>query len=237
MKTSIIDLSHHNDIYSYEDLKRDGIIGIIHKATEGTSFIDKMYHERKKRALEHDLAWASYHYLHHGRIDDQIKHYINTIQPIYGERVVLDVEEADTTREDVEQAVENLIDRGNFLQITIYSGHIIKQLYPAGVASVALTGRTSLWIAQYTNASQPTWPTHIWPTWSLWQWTDKGTVKGVKSPTDMDRFNGDDDQCMDWMGPATGTMPAPKPEPVRPVVGLQVTGDVEVTINGKRVYP
>jgi len=54
-----------------------------------------------------------------------------------------------------------------------------------------LAANTSLWLAQYTTGL-PSWPTGTWPNWSLWQYTDGGTVPGFSRPLDCDRFNGSD---------------------------------------------
>ena len=37
---AVIDLSHHNTVTSFQDAKAAGILGVIHKATEGTIFVD-----------------------------------------------------------------------------------------------------------------------------------------------------------------------------------------------------
>ena len=41
LKPAFIDLSHHNVIpQSLKPAKQSGIVGVIHKATEGTSYVD-----------------------------------------------------------------------------------------------------------------------------------------------------------------------------------------------------
>ncbi|MDQ3746468.1 MAG: glycoside hydrolase family 25 protein, partial [Acidobacteriota bacterium] len=47
----VIDLSHHNTVTSFQQVKDAGILGVIHKATEGTSFVDPRYTERRTAAL------------------------------------------------------------------------------------------------------------------------------------------------------------------------------------------
>jgi len=46
-----------------------------------------------------------------------------------------------------------------------------------------------LWIAHYTEANEPDFPSN-WPQWTFWQYTDKGSVEGIKGYVDQDRFNG-----------------------------------------------
>ena len=48
---AVIDLSHHNTVTSFQLVKEDGILAVIHKATEGTDFVDKFYSSRRASAL------------------------------------------------------------------------------------------------------------------------------------------------------------------------------------------
>jgi GH25 family lysozyme M1 (1,4-beta-N-acetylmuramidase) len=43
----VVDLSHHNNVNSFQAAKDSGILGIIHKATQGTNFVDPNYDERR----------------------------------------------------------------------------------------------------------------------------------------------------------------------------------------------
>ena len=80
-------------------------------------------------------------------------------------------------------AVGNLLQMRPDLQVTIYSGHLIKEQL-GSTKNDYLAENTSLWIAQYTTAAAPSWPTATWPLWSLWQYTDKATVDGITKPVD-----------------------------------------------------
>ena len=40
---AVIDLSHHNGKVDFAKAKADGIVGAIHKATEGLTFADRKY--------------------------------------------------------------------------------------------------------------------------------------------------------------------------------------------------
>jgi GH25 family lysozyme M1 (1,4-beta-N-acetylmuramidase) len=46
-----------------------------------------------------------------------------------------------------------------------------------------------LWVAHYTDAAAPTL-FGGWTSWSLWQYTNSGSVAGVTGPVDLNRFNG-----------------------------------------------
>jgi Glycosyl hydrolases family 25 len=58
----VVDLSHHNDVADFGAVKAAGIAGVIHKATEGVSFTDKLYGGR--RAYGGPWGFKS---VHHGQ--------------------------------------------------------------------------------------------------------------------------------------------------------------------------
>ena len=47
----VIDLSHFNEVSDFNLVKADGIVGVIHKATEGIDYIDPRYFTRRRDAL------------------------------------------------------------------------------------------------------------------------------------------------------------------------------------------
>jgi Glycosyl hydrolases family 25 len=59
---SVIDLSHHNTVTSFQQIKGNGIIGVIHKATQSTQFVDAEYADRRRDALSAGLLFGSYHF-------------------------------------------------------------------------------------------------------------------------------------------------------------------------------
>jgi GH25 family lysozyme M1 (1,4-beta-N-acetylmuramidase) len=46
-----------------------------------------------------------------------------------------------------------------------------------------------LWVAHYTDAAEPAIPS-MWVTWTIWQHSQGGQVKGIHGGVDLDRFNG-----------------------------------------------
>ena len=229
----IVDLSHHNTITSFAEMYAAGVAGVILKATEGQTFIDKTFASRRKTAMEMGLMTASYHFLKPGAIDAQMSHYLNVVQPTRGERLVLDHEDSNCPLVDLERGIEHLFKKVPQCELTVYSGHLIKEQL-RDRKSEPLASLTSLWIAQYTSASAPSWPQGTWPVWSLWQYTDQAPVPGSKYPVDGNRFNGDREQAIAWMGPI--------PEPLIPerdivTVAITVPPDIQIVIslNGEQI--
>jgi GH25 family lysozyme M1 (1,4-beta-N-acetylmuramidase) len=223
-----IDISHWNPTPNWSQLRAAGCEGVIHKATESKTYVDDQLFARARPAMDAGLLWSTYHFLRPGGMYEQMDHYLSTIDPRQGERVVLDHEDPGVYLDQLEDAVGNIKEMRPDLQITIYSGHLIKEQL-AGTRSAYLAENTSLWIAQYTSAPAPSWPTSTWPQWSLWQWTDKATVPGVSKPVDANRFNGSADAFKAWMGLSTT---APAPEPDEAIVRIETQGGVKVYVNG-----
>jgi lysozyme len=56
----------------------------------------------------------------------------------------------------------------------------------------ATVGDSDLWIAHYTRQSCPTIP-RPWGTWAFWQYTDRGSIAGIRGAVDLNHFNGSAD--------------------------------------------
>lgn len=238
MPSPVVDLSHWNPTPDWAKLKAGGVVGVIHKATESTGYVDDQLFSRAKAALAAGLKWSTYHFLRPGSMQAQMQHYLSTINPVPGERVCLDHEDAGVSLANLEQAVKLLQADPRKLQVTIYSGHVIKD--QLGSKRSEVLASTSLWIAHYTTAAQPTWPSGTWPSWSLWQWTDKEKVPGISQPVDGDRWNGTPEALLEWFGPA-GAEPAPSPPPppppspeLEPIV-MTVPAGQRLIVNGKEI--
>jgi len=234
-----IDISHWQpDPVDFAKVKAAGIIGVIHKATEGTGTVDDKLFSRANKAMQAGLKWSTYHFLRPGSLPQQMDFYLNTIDPVEGERVCLDYEDQGVHIGDLEYCVNYLLSKRPDLQITIYSGHVLKE--QLGSHDSPVLAKTSLWLAQYS--STPSWPTQVWPQWTLWQYTDKASVPGITGAVDGDRFNGSRENCAAWFGPASEE-PAPGPEPemrtVKVKLDLETPDDVkielEVTQNGELI--
>jgi GH25 family lysozyme M1 (1,4-beta-N-acetylmuramidase) len=60
---AVVDISHHHGPnLDFQKAKAAGILGVIHKVTQGHSSIDPMYAANKKKALKAGLLWGAYHF-------------------------------------------------------------------------------------------------------------------------------------------------------------------------------
>lgn len=105
----VVDLSHFNTVSGFNAVKEDCIVGVIHKATQGTNERDTKYHARQPEALAAGLWWGAYHF---GVGEDgvaQADFFLSTVSPGPTDLLVLDFEQnpggASMTLEQAEQFV------------------------------------------------------------------------------------------------------------------------------------
>jgi len=229
-----IDLSHHNTVDDLADVKAAGTIAILHKCTEGTTWMDDEYLVRQEEAEAEGLLWGAYHFLKHGNATEQMRYFIANANLPDGSRVAIDYEDTACTLEDLTEAVDELLAMDGNWQIAVYGGSLLKQHIGKDYIGL-LAANTSLWLAQYTTGT-PSWPSNTWPHWTLWQYSDAGMVAGITGPVDSNKFNGSDENFAKWMGPAEAPAPAPEPEPSADIIVSVQTPPgigVQVIVNGE----
>ncbi|MGI8639877.1 MAG: glycoside hydrolase family 25 protein [Pyrinomonadaceae bacterium] len=197
MLNSVVDLSHHNTVASFQEAKLNGIVGVIHKATQGSTVIDAKYHARRERALANGLFWGAYHFGVRGHIPQQVKHFLDTVNPTDADLLVLDFEpnpigdSGTMTLAEAEQFV-TLINEKTGRFPGLYSGQSFIRQKVGSNTHTALKN-CFLWIAKYSSGL-PTVPA-AWETFTFWQYTDGNSgdqphqVPGI-GRCDRDKFNG-----------------------------------------------
>lgn len=226
-----IDVSHHQGYIDWDTVANAGVRGMIHKATEGTSFEDDMRAQNCSEALACGLGIATYHWLSPGSDPvDQMAFYIDVVRPCKGERVVIDYEEDGCTLGQLHEAVRALLDSELDLKITVYSGHLLKEQL-GDTQDEYLAAHTDLWLAQYTSGSI-SWPEGTYPEWRLWQYSENGVIPGIDDAyVDLNNFNGTEDEFMKWISPESGV---PIPIPPRPgarLVDINIDAPEGITVN------
>lgn len=223
-KVDVIDISHWQETVDFNKIRNSGVVGVILKATEGSGNTDKTFKNRYKAAREAGLQVSSYHFLRPGSMSQQMERYLKTVNPRDGERVCIDHEDRGVPLSDLRKAAQILMDDSRGLQVTIYSGFLIKE--QLGNNTDDVLAQTSLWLAHYSNS--PSWPKATWPQYSLWQYSDKGSVPGVSGNCDVNHFNGSAENCERWMTPQSELEPGSAPELPAPAT----EGDtMSITIN------
>lgn len=59
---AVIDLGHQVSVSDFRLVRQSGILGVIHKATEGGDYVDPAYASRRQQAEAAGLLWGAYHF-------------------------------------------------------------------------------------------------------------------------------------------------------------------------------
>lgn len=202
----VIDMSHFNNVTDFSAVKGDGIVGVIHKATEGLSYIDPLYQMRRSQALAAGLWWGAYHFATGDDAVAQAKHFLSVVNPEPTDLIVLDFEQNTTGSSMSLAGAEQFV---TYVQSAtgrwpgLYSGSYIKGLL--GDGQNPTLANCWFWLSEYGSTA------HVpanWPTWTMWQYTDGAvgpephSVAGVGN-CDRDQFNGEMDGLTRLWGYAT----------------------------------
>jgi lysozyme len=190
----VIDMSHFNTVSDFNTVKGDGIVGVIHKATEGLGYVDSQYHNRRSLALAAGLWWGAYHFATGDDAAAQAEHFLSTVTPGPNDLLVLDFEQntagSSMSLAGAEQFVTQ-VQAATGRWPGLYSGSYMDQLLGSGQNSTL--ANCWYWLSEY--GPTPHVPAN-WSTWTMWQYTDGSVgpephaVAGVGN-CDRDQFNGD----------------------------------------------
>jgi lysozyme len=186
MTPTVIDLYHEDDVTSFSELAAAGITGILHKATQGITTIDPAYADRKTEWA--NLGWWGAYHWYMGTDDpkSQAQHFLSVAGPCTVYAVDYeDTESSCTIAGMIEfiEAVEAEIDS----QMVIYGGQGLlgEQLETATPEQIVFLAARRIWWSEYETATPHYLPTHIWPTYWLWQYTESGEIAGVRGEVDL----------------------------------------------------
>lgn len=202
MIDAVIDISHFQGAPDFASVRAAGIVGVIHKATQGTRGSDATYSEGRSAIAQAGLLFGAYHF---GTGDatgaEQAQWFLQTAQPDADTLCVIDFEPNPSgTSMNLEQLVDwiGVVQTATGRWPVVYGGKSL--LFPSiGTAANATLARCALWVAQYTSAAEPAGiPSQIWPAWTLWQYTESGRIDGISTAVDRDRFNGTEDELRAW---------------------------------------
>lgn len=170
MINTIIDTYHGNGI-DFNEVKKGGVLAVIHKATEGTTVRDSKYHERKKEAKALGILWGAYHFSTGASVTDQVENFLSYAKPEEDELISLDWEASngpDMTLDQARHFVQMIKDELGRWPL-IYGGHLLRTTINHKADTILKN--CPLWYARYSKT--PTGiPTQVWSTYTLWQYTD-----------------------------------------------------------------
>jgi GH25 family lysozyme M1 (1,4-beta-N-acetylmuramidase) len=160
-------------VQDFARAKAFGILGVIHKASEGTGFTDKLYEARRKLATGLGMKWGAYHFFHGNEPVAEADHFLNVAEPDADTLVALDWEDVPhlgAPGAEKARAFLERIEDGLGRKAVIYSGNVAKEEIQ-GVD--AYFGAHRLWLCQYG----PAW--RVQPSWQRpWLWQNNGDDYG-----------------------------------------------------------
>ncbi len=198
---AVIDLSHFNQKPNLAAAKADGILGVIHKATQGTGYTDLTYSPRREQALATGLLWGAYHFGTDADGVEQADYFLRKVQPTPGTLLALDFEvnpgSSSMTLEQA-RAFVSRVQAATGKWPGLYAGAYLKEL--PGAKQDAVLGNCWFWLSQYgPDAIVPP----NWKSWTMWQYTDGAagpephTVAGIGA-CDRDKFSGTADDLLQF---------------------------------------
>jgi lysozyme len=164
----VIDIYHGDEVVDAAKVKAFGIVGVIHKASESTDVVDRLYAARRKAFTDLGLKWGAYHFFHGADPAAEADHFLAAAAPDADTLVALDWENvgagaasAAAARVFLERIEDKLGRKG-----VIYSGNVAKEKI---AGKDAFFGAHRLWLAQYGHG----WS--VQPSWSApWLWQNNG---------------------------------------------------------------
>jgi len=170
----VLDLSHHNVVRSFVEIKKAGIVGVILKSTQGIGYVDKTFTARRKEAIAAGLLVGAYHFGDAGSVSRQVINFLKTVDyEANGKRTLLCLDyEPNTTSggtmslSQAKEFLKQVFERTGQRPV-LYSGSLIKE--KLGKTKDEFLALHRLWVAQYgPKAVVPI----TWDNYWLWQFTD-----------------------------------------------------------------
>lgn len=227
----VIDISHWNIIPN--DLKATaaaGIIGVIHKATEGAGNQDDKVDAREHLAKQAGLLFGLYHFIRPGQIGPQVNNFMNVFKRYDSTNllVALDYEDPKVSLDDCLAWSEMVASRTG-KKVVMYSGHVLKEKLAFKRHAQLNQDNFPLWLAQYgPRATLPPGWTSYW----LWQYTDKGRIPGVTGDVDL---NDGDAKAVRAFWQGSEAPPEPVEPPVPPVGTKDYSDAMRLVLDGFKV--
>lgn len=216
LKPVVVDIYHGDEVEDFKQVRKAGVLGVIHKATEGVATVDKSYTQRRADALSAGLLWGAYHFGTNGDVATQVQNFLNTAKPDGKTLLVLDWEPYKSKTMSLGQAkdfLKQVYDKTG-QRPALYSGNQVKEQCPNGDDFLSLH---RLWLCQYST--KPKIPKG-WDNYWLWQYTGDGVgpaphaIDGISTNgIDLNVFGGSS-LAAEWVAQtavASVATPAPKP--------------------------
>lgn len=190
-----VDVSHHRGDIDWAAARSDGVAFAYIKATEGGDFVDPRFHENWEKARAAGLVVGAYHFFTFCRDGaSQARHFLATVP-----RAV----------DSLPPAVD-LEFTGNCSRAPVWSDlsrelHAFLELVRAAYGREPVLYMTREFFDAYLRdapdqfRSSPLWVRDVFRSprwlagrsWTVWQYANRGRVRGIAGPVDLNVFQGD----------------------------------------------
>lgn len=206
----VIDISHHQEglrgqAIDFAAIAAAGVRGVIHKASQGTEYIDPMYAKRRQAVLDAGLLWGAYHFANGSDAGDQVAHFLEAARPDATTLMVLDHEPnaaslgGNLSLAGARSFLDALRSQNNGVMPKLYSGNLIKEQTARDDSHNDFLGDVPLWLCQYGPRAVLPDP---WSNYWLWQFSGDGVAsRGLSVPgvaqgdkLDTNTFDGTDEE-------------------------------------------
>jgi lysozyme len=192
-KIDVIDIYQGNVIHSWPKVKAQGIQGVIHKATEGGGFRDKLYGARRAQVASVGLLWGAYHFANATPVATQAANFLGHAAPDASTLLALDWEDSGHYgRMSAPQAREWLkrvcdATKRDPSGVWIYGGHVLREEIRTA-SDLEFFSQFPLWLCHY-GVKTP-WVPAAWKSkgYDLWQYSDQYMLPDGASGSKID-FN------------------------------------------------
>lgn len=185
----IIDISHHQGDIDWSIASKEVDLAII-RTQYGTSTIDRKYIRNINECKKYKVPFGVYIYVTFKNAAEALveaKDFYNRAQGYDPLFYVVDVEESfGASIQNIVQGTQAFIDylKIKGVKVGLYTGHHFYEPYKMNTVK----NYDFLWIPRYSTTSAP----GLKPKYAcdLWQFTEKGTVAGIKGNVDLNMLNG-----------------------------------------------
>ena len=194
-----IDVSHHNGKIDWAKVAASPTNFVFMKATEKDNFISPAFATNWGAAK--GLKRGAYHFFRPGVSGAaQAAHFLGAYSPAKGDLLpALDIEDFDgSSKPAFAKEVRTWLDA-----VASALGGKLPFIYTsasfwAKIGNPAGFGNHPLWVAHYTSATKPNLPKG-WNDYTIWQYSQTGSVDGIKGGCDVNLFNGDPSQLAKFL--------------------------------------
>lgn len=186
-----IDVSHHNPILDWAEVKRQNINFTYLKATEGITHDDRNYPYNYKLAKENNIKIGSYHFYNFGVSGrEQAKHFIRIAKCKSGDLIpAIDVEHSPANPYSKDPSfVKNVIKELSIMENELYEYYGMHPMIYTNIDCYKLYINNSfphnpIWISSLNKE-----PSDEITNWVIWQFTHKGELDGIVGDLDLNYF-------------------------------------------------